>query len=65
MTIAYDEKENRCYQCLHYSSRLDLCHLKNLFGYCDFKPNNEDIESEEIMDENRGNYFKTGNKADA
>lgn len=47
MTIVYDEKGNSCYQCQHYNSTFDLCHLRNLFGYCDFKPNGECMESED------------------
>lgn len=38
---------NRCYQCQYYNSTLDLCHLRNLFGYCDFKSNGECKKSED------------------
>lgn len=47
MTIVYDEEGNRCHQCQHYNSTFDLCNLRNLFGYCDFKPNGECVESED------------------
>ena len=45
MNTVYNEEGNRCYKCQHYNST--FCLLMDLFGYCDFKPKDECMESED------------------